>query len=428
MKIEELKQLIKEKNLKINNQYFLDEKTLKDFSIDTIINKLLTLSSSEAFNLYMNIYQYGNTDSIIDMFKYIIEHNFNYFKSEDKKTFSTENIIKEYTSLYSREEHNINKLKEIEALNISNNSLRNNKFLSFDINYYNELIIVQKLYKEGKIKYNDIKKFIDFTFNLLKHHIIKLEGNYEIRYDNYLNEIISHLILGNISPFSMYKCMNDYHKIKNLLITSKLGTMLPKLNHLSIDVISSLKGKQIKTIYDDFIKLPGLEKTKNSFNYQDIISIIINMIVLLGNDNTNNIIRHLPIDDIKVKRLFYAFTEIDLTNTKVENSKIIYNEDFIKLFIGNNLEEPNSLLNLIYEGKTNLTDKIETIYAYWDILESRYKSQPLKTKLGFLEEALSSNRIILNPDEYELEGDIINSYYDNKQYQQLNNINLITRD
>ena len=120
MKIEELKKIVQEQNIKINNQYFLDEKVLEDFSIETIINKLLMLGRGEAFKLYMNMYQYGNTDAIIDMFKYIIENNFNYFKSEDKKTFSTENIIKEYTSLYSREEHNINKLKQIEVLNISN--------------------------------------------------------------------------------------------------------------------------------------------------------------------------------------------------------------------------------------------------------------------------------------------------------------------
>lgn len=425
MKIEELKKIIQEQNIKINNPYFIDEKVLNDFSIETIINKLLMLDREAAFNLYMNIYQYGNTDSTIEMFKYIIENDFDYFKTDDKKTFSTENIIKEYASLYSNQDHNINTLKKIEQLNISTNSSKNNNFGHFDINYYNELIIIQKLYSEGNIRYNEIKKFVDFTFDMLKYYIIKLEGNYENRYDNYINEIINHLIIGSISPSSLYTCMNDYHKIKNLLITSKFGRILPKLNYIPLDVISTIKGKKIKAIYEDFIKLPGLEKIKNNYNYQDLITIIINMTSLLGYDNTNNIIRHLPNDDIKVNRLFYALLEIDLTNIKVQNSKIIYNEEFIKLFMGNNLEEPNSLLNLIYEGKTNLRDKIETVYAYWDILETRFKAQPLKTKLAFLEEALNTNRIILNPDEYKLEGDIINSYYDNQQFQHLQNINLI---
>ena len=108
-----------------------------------------------------------------------------------------------------------------------------------------------------------------------------------------------------------------------------------------------------------------------------------------------------------------------------ENGNIVYNNDLIKLFIGNNLEEPNNLLNLIYEGKTHLNDKIETLYAYWDILEERFKMQPLKTKLAFLEEALNSNMVILNPDEYLLEGDILNSYYDNRKFQNTQNINLV---
>ena len=41
-----------------------------------------------------------------------------------------------------------------------------------------------------KIKYNDIIEFTKFTFDMLKYHLIKLEGNYEPRYDNYINEII----------------------------------------------------------------------------------------------------------------------------------------------------------------------------------------------------------------------------------------------
>lgn len=422
---EDLQKIIEEKNITINNQYFIDDKVLKDFDIETITNKLLTLNREQAFHLYMNLYQYGNLESTIEMFKYIIENNFDYFKSEDKKTYSSDNIIKEYTRLYSKEDYDIKKLNEIDTLNLSINSSRNFNFVSFDINYYNELIIIQKLYKEGKIKYNDILPFTNFTFELLKYHIIKLEGNYESRYDNYINEIINHIIIGNISPSQLYTCMNDYHKIKNLIVISKLGSPIYKLNHCTLDLLYTIKGKQIKNIYNDFVKTPDLEKVKNNFDYQDIIKVIVNMTSLLGYDNTNKIIRHLPNDNIKINRLFYAFLNIDLTNIKIDNNTIIYNKDFIKLIIGDNLDEPNNLLNLIYEGKTNLADKLELIYAYWDILESRFKEQPLKTKLAFLEEVLNTSRIILNPDEYKLEGDIINSYYDNQQFQKLQSINLI---
>ena len=59
------------------------------------------------------------------------------------------------------------------------------------------------------------------------------------------------------------------------------------------------------------------------------------------------------------------------------------------------------------------------------ILDARYKVQPLDTRLSFLEKQFSNTKVILNPDEYLLEGDIINSYYDNRQFQNKNNIDLV---
>lgn len=424
---EELKKYIQEEcpDFKPNNQYFFDEKSFDDFSMDTIINKLSQLSRDNAFHLYMNLYQYGNFESTRDMIKHIIEENIGYFISGDKKMYSTESIIREYTRLYKLREYSMEDLKKVEKANLEHNKCCDNNFARFDINYYNELIIIQKLYKEGKIKYSDVLPFIELTFELLKYNLIKVEGNYESKYDTYINEIISHLLIGNISPDLFYSCMIDYQKVKNLLVVSKLGNIILRFNSVPLDVIYTIKGKQIKNIYHDFLKINGLDKVKNNYTESDIIAIITNMSFLLGTDNVNNIIRHLPQDYIKVDRLFRAFLNIDFSNIQIKDGQVMFNNDFIKFFMGNNLEEPNSLLNLIYEGKTKLADKLETLYAYWDLLEMRYKLQPLKTRLAFLEESLNTNMVILNPDEYRLEGNIINSYYDNKQFQNLNNIKLV---
>ena len=373
----------------------------------------------------MNLYSFGNAKWTIDMLKYIVKENPEYLLGDDKSKYATDMVVKEYSRLYGSTEHSSEELQSIQNLNIQNNQGEYKEFNHFDIHFYNELIIIQKLYKERKIKYNDILPFMEQVISKLKENIIKTEGNYENKYDKYINEVVSHLILGNIKIEDFYNSINSYHKLKSLITVSKLGTTIYKFENTPIEVLGSIKGKQILNIYNEFINIPNLERVKRNYKKEDLLVVFTNMSLILGYDNANNIIRHLPKDDLKVIRLFYAFLNIDLTNIKVENGNIVYNNDLIKLFIGNNLEEPNNLLNLIYEGKTHLNDKIETLYAYWDILEERFKMQPLKTKLAFLEEALNSNMVILNPDEYLLEGDILNSYYDNRKFQNTQNINLV---
>ena len=424
---EEIKKKITEKypNIEFKNIYFLNENMIEEFSLDVVALKLSQLDNEHAFKLVFKLDIFSNNSCIRDMIKYIVINNIAYFSDDSVNINADSNIIKEYARLYRLNSFNTEYLKEIEKLNIENNSNKNYDFLNFDINYYNELIIIQKLYKEGKIKYNDILPFIEFTFELLKNNVIRELGNYNSVYDNYINEIISHILIGNISPNNFYDSMNNYNKINNLLIVSKFGELIFMLANNPTNLIHSINGKQIKNIYNEFSNINGLDRIKDNFTKEELITIFISMSSLLGSDNVIKIIRHLPKDDIKVRRLFNAFRKIDLTKIKVENKKVIYNKEFINFFMGNNLNEPNSLLNLIYEGKTILSDKLEGIYAYWDILDSRYKLQPLKTRLSFLEENLNSTNIILNPDEYKLEGDIINSYYDNKKFQNMKSLDLI---
>ena len=427
MNKEEIKKYIIERypNIEINNEYFFEEKVLKDFRLDIIVTKLVKLTSIQAFNLYMHVYAYGNANCIKEMLKYIVKENTDYFINDNEDIYKDMNIIKEYTRLYKGKDFTIEELKNIDIINLENNSNKDNRFISFDINYYNELIIIQKLYSEKKIKYNDILPFIEFTFEMLKNNFIKEYGNYDSKYDNYINEIISHLLIGNITPDTLFDSMNNSDKIKNLLIAGKFKSLIYQMKNIPIDIIYILNSKNINNIYNDFLKIPELDKIKKNYSEGKIKLIITNMTILLGSDNVSKIIRHLPYDYLKVDRLFRSFLGIDLTNVKTNNKNITYNNEFINLFMGDNINEPNSLLNLIYEGKTVLADKLEGIYSYWEILDARYNAQPLDTRLSFLEKQFSNTKVILNPDEYLLEGDIINSYYDNRQFQNKNNIDLV---
>jgi len=424
---EEIKKIILEKypDIEFKNMYFLNEKMIEEFSLDVVALKLSQLDNEHAFKLVFKLDIFSTSSCIKDMIKYIVVNNIDYFSDDIVNINADGNIIKEYVRLYRLNDFDIQCLKTIEKLNIENNKDKDYRFLNFDINYYNELIIIQKLYKEGKIKYNDILPFIEFTFELLKNNVIREIGNYDVKYDNYINEVISHLLVGNISPNNFYDSMNNYNRINNLLIVSKFGKLMYMLANNPINLVFSINGKQIRNIYNEFCNINGLDKIKEIFTEEELMTIFISMSSLLGSDNVIKIIRHLPKDDIKIRRLFNAFKKIDLSKIKVDNKKILYNTNFINFFMGNNLNEPNSLLNLIYDGKTILSDKLESIYAYWDILDNRYKLQPLKTRLAFLEENLNTTNVMLNPDEYKLEGEIINSYYDNKKFQNLKSLDLI---
>lgn len=424
---EEGLKLILEKypNISFKNTYFLDQKSFDEFSIDIIAQKLTQIPKNEAHKLSEKLEVYSIELNIKQMIKYLIEENIEYFLTNKDNIYDDINIIKEYTNIYSKSTFTLEDLKNIERKNLENNREKNYIFYNFDINYYNELIIVQKLYKEGKIKQNDIAEFIKFTFELLKINTINDKGNYDIKYDEYINKIISHLIYGNITPSNLHSSMSSGNKISNLLIISKFGIPIRKISSAPIEVISAIKEKQIKNNYLEFLHTENLKEVKNSYTKEELMTIIINMNLLLGSDNVTNIIRHIPQEDEKVKRLFDSFKDMDLSKVQVENNRIIHNTAFINFFIGSNLKEPNSLLNLIYEGKTKISDKIETLYAYWDILNSRYKSQQLKTRLAFFEECFDTSRVVLNQDEYKLEGKIINSYYDNRKFQSLENLTII---
>lgn len=423
MNSDEIKKYILNKynNIEINNNSFLDEKVFNDFDMDFIVNKLLKLHINNAYTIYMNLYAFDHPQFKKDMIKYIMLNNIDYFISDREDLFFDNNLFCEYKNLIHNKDYNYDYLKEIENKTIEIN--KDKEIYQLDISFYEELVIIQKLLKDREINYKDISSFVNLLTNMLRKKVIKEYDNYDVNYDYYINEIISSLLISKISISDFYKYMNNSNSIKSLLTICKLG-IYTNLS-TTIDVIGGLKGKKINNLYNEFESIYGEKEILINYSRERIMKILTNMSILLKIDNVSNIIRHFPKDKEKANRLLKAFENIDLRNIKVNNNKIVYNEELIKFIIGNNLNEPNSLLNLIYEDKTNLANKIEDLYAYWDVYNIRFKSQTLETRLSFLENLLNSHRVILNPDEYLLEGEIIDSYYDDRKYQKLKGLELI---
>ena len=354
MNSDEIKKYILNKynNIEINNNSFLDEKVFNDFDMDFIVNKLLKLHINNAYTIYMNLYAFDHPQFKKDMIKYIMLNNIDYFISDREDLFFDNNLFCEYKNLIHNKDYNYDYLKEIENKTIEIN--KDKEIYQLDISFYEELVIIQKLLKDREINYKDISSFVNLLTNMLRKKVIKEYDNYDVNYDYYINEIISSLLISKISISDFYKYMNNSNSIKSLLTICKLG-IYTNLS-TTIDVIGGLKGKKINNLYNEFESIYGEKEILINYSRERIMKILTNMSILLKIDNVSNIIRHFPKDKEKANRLLKAFENIDLRNIKVNNNKIVYNEELIKFIIGNNLNEPNSLLNLIYEDKTNLAN------------------------------------------------------------------------
>jgi len=403
-----IKDMILEKypNVTIRNECFLNEEVLNEFSLEEVAFQLCQLDSDVAWDLYMNLYQYGNSILIKEILKFLIKNDILYFNNKNNDIYNDDVLIKEYVKLYGNNSSDLVELKNSILLNESNN--KNKKFIDMDINYLNTLIKIQKMYQEKKLDIGELKKIIQFQTDLL----LKDFNNYEKENVNIIQEIISYLVNGKISIEDYYQIMSNTNCVLQLLLKGKFGFIIN--DNFSLEVIDALSVKKINRIFQNL-----LSKNLNIFYNNDFMKIVIKMCSLLGEDNVDNIIRHLPNDVTMIKRLLWSFKEIDISNVKVENRKIVYNKEFIKFFMGNNLDEPTSLLNLIYHGKTNIDSYLETLYYSFDKLNARYKKQNLLTRTAFFEIILPNSKVFFNPDEYLLEGDIINSYFYNKKHQSL---------
>lgn len=401
---------------RIENDLFLNEEVLKDFSLEDIAYRLSGLIYGD--NLYKYLYGDNSFDKFYsvrrEMVKYIVINNIDYFSLDSKDLFYRKNILMEYERLYGSLDFTLDDFKKCSEDNLKNNINKN--YYEFDLSYYNLFIMVQKLYKDGKIKIGDIKEFVDFNIDFLRRKFISEVANYDSKYDRYIYDIVSYFVMGNVSLISLDLCLISDNSIKNLLFVSKFGVSCDNLNNIPIEVIGAISGKKLRKIYNI---VSNKFDFSNYFEREKLIMILFNMCVLLSDEVVNNIVRHLPFDEDAILRLFYCFLNIDLNDVKVIDNNIFYNRDFIKFFVGDSFMEPTSLLNLIYNDKSILGNNIEELYYCFDKLCDKFREQKLLSRTAFFEQSFFESRVLVDPDEYKLEGSIINSYYDDRKYQEL---------
>lgn len=410
------KVLEKYPDLEINNTFFLDNRDsdykLKALSIDDIA-KLSTLSREDGFIAYQQIINSGVCyTNYNEMVKYIAFNNPLFLRKLVQTTTTDYLVYTEYARLYQSNDFSLKFFSEVHKANLTN---LDKSVYEADINLFNEILIAQKLYKEGKLTFCEIDLFKDFYFEFIKR---KVNYNYSIKrvkrdadFDKYVKQCTEALLEGKINVYNFYTSMNGMDTLFNLMSSFKFGITL-NCNDIPIDVFGPIKAKPIKMI---------LAQYKNLYN-DDIdrshVKAIIKMVAYLGINNTMQVISHMPNKQSR-DYLFDCFNEIDLQSVKTSDGNIVYNEDFIKFFMGSNIKEPTNLFNKIQNLETKLGYHLQSIYTYWDELDRRYKKQDLETRLAFLENAFRQSKVFLNPDEYKLEGEIINSFYDNTQFQYL---------
>ena len=103
-----------------------------------------------------------------------------------------------------------------------------------------------------------------------------------------------------------------------------------------------------------------------------------------------------------------------------ENNFIVYDDEFIKFFMGNNIYEPLSPLNLIYNNDYSIINRFDIIYNNFDKLNERFKNQTKLTRLKYIDKTLDNTLVLFNPDEYKLEGEVINTSLVDTTYQKTN--------
>lgn len=419
-------------NTKVNDTIIIEqENLLNDFTIEEIV-EICNLNQEDSWYLIFNLYSKNQNNIIDDIIKYIAKNNIEYFKNKsiepeiefNNPLYEESNLLKEYEKMYNSNNYTKEKLLQEHNKNIILIKEKNSKISS--LSFFNEIIITKKLYKEHKLSKEEIEAFDNLYIEILKNIMIKKLENYDRTYNEYISEIVANIRNDNISLEQLKTCLEtESDPLKSLLIAQKFNCQNVRYQDIPIEVIKSLKGKKIKNIYKIFSQ-KNYPYLSTKYTSNEINEVIIRMSTLLGEENVDNIIRHLPNDEIKILNLFNTFQKIDLSYVKTtSNKEIIYKQEFINYFMGNNLNEPNSLLNIIYNNKNELKNKIENIYYYWEELDRRFKNQFLKTRTAFLEAHFSQERIALPPDEYLLNGDIIENYYYNTEYLTTNSDNAI---
>ena len=388
---------------------------LNDFSIDDIA-KLCLIENDIMYNALLFLNSYHREDSFRQILIYIMKCD----TEKLYKIFNKKNLKNSMTTIIDV----FIELVEKQPRDFSTSWIEENKDVSrsfrFNINYYFNLINTCKLYQNKKVTLKDIKPFTDFHMNFYKKLLIKSIGNYNNIYDNTIYSVVMNLLNGKLKISEYLMLMKKgSDSIERIAALNKFGlntyNILLHTDKIPFLITMQINQKKINNIYKEIMKYPYV----NTLNSEGIILFLIKFSALIKEENVDNVIRHLPDDKEGFFNLYYNILKFDLENINYDNEKIVYNEEFIKFFIGDNLKQPYSLLNLTYQNRTSLIYNLNHLYINFDILNSRFKKQNHFTKSQYFEYVLNKKKILLRPDEYVLEGDIIDTCVADPSFQNL---------
>ena len=396
-------------NIKINNTMFLNEDGFCDFTEEELIN-LCSISFDNASKLFMYIYMYDyekyykkmliTISKTLPLFFDISNINDINENSFDDKRFDYNVIFNEYEILFNK--------GLIKNIDIDYKDIK-------DIKFINAFLLMKKDYiQTGKL--ND--KVISTLNDYLKSNILKENSNLE-NIDSKINEIIGYLLSGDINLIDIIKY--DYSSYKRILVEWKYKDKLNNFDNNSLEVLLDIKPKQVKNLIN--IVQNNFEYFKH-YNYDRQMSFTINLIAVLGYQNSEKLINMLNKDENKFRKVFSSLYLIDLQKIHLNSGKIIYDEQFINFFFS-----PNGLLKSILNNDYEISQNIDVIYAGFSEYEKRFKTQHIYNKIDFYKDLLKNGILRpLDPDLAPLEGSIINECVDNKKFQSFTNDNSIIQN
>ena len=379
------------------NSFFLNDIDIvsKDFNEDEIINIHKCMDRNNIWYLYMYLYSYSLSSEIREMIMYIAKTSPNTINEIFLN--SCDNINKKLFETYS---------KLVKFDNNSNFQLDINN-IKFSFDFVNYLIFVKRKYKNRELTDKELAQYMIYARAFIIKRFFK---DYKDIDENVINSVAMYILSDKVSISKLYNYYMYNGQISDIIGHGKFN--IEKSKNINPGVIDKIKISYVSNILN-ILKNSNFDKLTH-MNRDDLINIIIKMIATINYQNTEKIFKEYC-DDIRILRIMYAFNDIDLSKC----NDIIYKNSFINFIVGKNLNDKNSIINKMLDNDTDLASKLNFLFNYWEEIEKRFNKQTLYTKTAFIERLLSVSRIFFEADEYKLEGDIINSYIDNKRHQSL---------
>ena len=360
-------------NIKKNNTMFLNEDGFRDFTEEELIN-LCSISFDNASKLFMYIYMYDyekyykkmliTISKTLPLFFDISNINDINENSFDDKRFDYNVIFNEYEILFNK--------GLIKNIDIDYKDIK-------DIKFINAFLQMKKDYiQTGKLN----EKVISTLNDYLKSNILKENSNLE-NIDSKINEIIGYLLSGDINLIDIIKY--DYSSYKRILVEGKYKDKLNNFDNNSLEVLLDIKPKQVKNLIN--IVQNNFEDFKH-YNYDRQMRFAINLIAVLGYQNSEKLINMLNKDENKFRKVFSSLYLIDLQKIHLNSGKIVYDEQFINFFFS-----PNGLLKSILNNDYEISQNIDAIYAGFSEYEKRFKTQHIYNKIDFYKDLLKKKLI-----------------------------------